>query len=151
LAEDQLGKNFLITAKKKAADVLGQPHVGDDVKEIIKDLLQVANSFQEVAVNSSSQSADVRVLKKRFDQAKAENRASEAKLESAKQLMMAVAKDAEVVVVETLSIAKRHQAPETDPDLISSSKIKAAARKIIEAIVKINAMPGAPPEKPDIL
>ena len=146
MSDEQMIRNFLITAKKNAAEVLGQPHVGDDVKSVIKDLLQITQNFQDLNQGATSQSADVRVLKKRFDQAKAEIRASEARLVSAKQLMLAAASDAEVIVVETLNIVKRHQTPDTDPDFISGNKIKTAARKIIEAIVKINAMPSAPPE-----
>jgi hypothetical protein len=146
LSDDQMIRNFLINAKKNAAEVLAQPHIGDDVKSVIKDLLQICQNFQDVVGSNTSQSADVRVLKKKFDQAKSDVRAIDAKLTEAKQLMLSVASEAEVVIKETISILKRHQTPDTDPDFISGNKIRTASKKVIEAILKVTAMPGAPPE-----
>jgi hypothetical protein len=146
LSDDQMIRAFLATTKKNAAEVLGQPHVGDDVKSVIKDLLQICQNFQDLTGSATSQSADVRVLKKKFDQSKSDLRAIDAKLTAAKQLMLSVASEVEIVIKETISILKRHQTPATDPDFISGNKIRAASKKVIEAILKVTAMPGAPPE-----
>jgi hypothetical protein len=52
MAHDQQSlKAFLNDTRKRSADILDQPHVGADVKSVIRDLLQTSDSFYESLIN----------------------------------------------------------------------------------------------------
>lgn len=137
MADDQQAlKVFLRSTRDRAEGVLGGAHIGADVKELIRDLLQIANNAEDLISHSSGQSADTRVLKKKLDQSKTETRAAEAKIESAKKLILSLVDEIKAIHIETAGILKRHAADMTDAGAVSATRIKTAIQKMTEIIVK---------------
>jgi hypothetical protein len=74
-------------------DVTKLDHVAEPVKATVRDLLKVCENVTKLMDNSSGQNADVRVLKKRFDQMKTELYQSERKFEKAQALILSLLED----------------------------------------------------------
>lgn len=137
--EQQALKVFLNNARERASLVLNEEHIGADVKSVIKDLLQVSDSFSTLMVQNVGQSSDVRVLKKKFDQAKGEIRDLTTKLEAFKKAVLPIVDAIKVVSAESGEIAKRHATLAQDPDLQSAARIRAAAQQMVALIVQLGS------------
>lgn len=137
--EQQALKVFLNNARERASLVLNEEHIGADVKSVIKDLLQVSDSFSTLMVQNVGQSSDVRVLKKKFDQAKGEIRNLTTKLEAFKKAVLPIVDAIKVVSAESGEIAKRHATSTQDPDLQSAARIRAAAQQMVALIVQLGS------------
>ncbi len=135
--DQQTLKAFLSDTRTRAADVLDQPHVGADVKNVIRDLLQISDSFYSLLDQSAGQSADARVLKKKLDLAKTEMREVANKLEATKKTMMALVEEIKTVNTEVAQIVKRHEATPQDLDIQSALRIKAVVQKMVGHIVQL--------------
>lgn len=136
MANDLVGKQFLVDARNRAQDVLGAEHIGADVKDLIKDLLHACSNFEESASNSAGASSDIRVLRKKMDQTRAELKAMESKFEGAKAIVLSLTPELKNISAETGAILKRFEATPTDANHVSAMKIKAATQKMAEAIIK---------------
>lgn len=133
--DQQTIKSFLHGVREQADVIIGEPHVSADVKNVIRDLLQVCANFDELLEHSSGQSADTRMLKKKLDQAKADARASENKIGDVKKTILSLVEEIKSIGAESGHILKRHATP-NDPDAASATKITAATRKMVEIIIK---------------
>lgn len=129
MSSDQ-GRAFLLDARSRAAQVVNEPHVGADVKTLIKDLLQIAESFEAMVVQNSGQSSDVRVLRKKLDASKGEIRAAEAKSEAYKAYIVSLTSELKAISAETGILLK------SDPAHPQGMKLKAATQKMAEIIIK---------------
>lgn len=126
---------YALQLKDKAKHVLGAEHTGADAKGLIKDLIDLGEKLECLIEQSSGQSADVRMLRKKLDLGKQETKAAESRVESLQKEMALLVAEVKSIAVEVAAISKRH--PEaTDPDALSASKVKAANQKIAEVIVK---------------
>lgn len=130
-------KIFLSETRERANKVLNEEHVGADVRNVIKDLLQVADSFSTLMQENVGQSADVRVWRKKHDQVKAEARDLSAKMDAAKKAVQALVEEIKQVSAEAAIIAKRHDQSPQDPDLQSAARIRLAAQKMVALIVQL--------------
>ncbi len=135
--EQQALKVFLNNARERATTVLSEEHIGADVKRVIKDLLQVSDSFSTLMVQNVGQSSDVRVLKKKFDQSKGEIRDLTAKVDAFKKAVLPLVDAIKVVSAESGEIAKRHSTSTQDPDLQSAARIRSAAQQMVALIVQL--------------
>jgi molecular chaperone GrpE (heat shock protein) len=135
-SDDQLViKQFMHQAQKNGQEILLQTHVSADIKSVVKDLLQVCDNFQNLLGSSSGQSADARVIKRKYEQSKQELKAAEAKVEAAKSVILSIVEEIKSINGEATTIAKRHENEPGSPDTTSVSNIKRMTSKIIELIV----------------
>lgn len=136
MADDVVQKAFISKAKDQASGILGQPHIGAETKATVKDLLTIIETYERQALESTGQSADVRLARKKLEQSKAETRAAEAKAESAKQLILSLIEDIKTINNETLSILKRHTPESADPDAQCALKIRSSIQRMTETITR---------------
>jgi hypothetical protein len=127
---------FLSDAQRKAEVILGAEHLGEDVKIVIRDLLQVSKNFENLIQDSNGQQSDLRLLKKRLDQAKSAARADEGKIEAVRGVFLILAEEIKAITFETAQILKRNETVPASSDAASASKIKASAQKMVGVIVK---------------
>jgi archaellum component FlaC len=138
MSDDQHNlKVFLNQARERAAIVVTEEHIGADVKNVIKDLLQISDSFSTLMQQNVGQSADVRVWRKKYDQAKAEAKDISTKLEGIKKAVQGLVEEVKVVSAEAVTIAKRFEQAPQDPNLQSAARIRAAAQKMVALIVQL--------------
>ncbi len=137
MSEEQALKAFLNETRERANTVLQEEHIGADVKNVLRDLLKVSDSFHQLMQQSTGQSADTRVLKKKLDQSKAETRAVQAKLDGSKAMVVALTDEIKKVSSEAVQIAKRHEATPDDPDAQGAGRIRSALQKMVSLIVQI--------------
>ena len=133
--DHQALKVFLHETRRKATAVLAEEHIGADVKLVIESLFQICDSFEDLVAQSSGQSADSRMMKKKLDQAKADKKAVEMRVDALKKQVLTLIPEIKNIAGEAAGIAKRHGDP-TDPDAGSAGKIKAATQKMAEIVVK---------------
>lgn len=81
-------KKFVADAKDKAMNQLQAVNVGQEFKDVLANLLKVAESVEELMRSGQGQSADVRVLKAKHDQTKTELFQANKKLESIRKDFM---------------------------------------------------------------
>ncbi len=129
MSSDQNYKAFLQDARGRADDVLAEVHIGADVKNLIKDLLQIAESLEGMMAANSGQSSDVRVLRKKLDASKGEIRAAETKAENLKGQIVGLATELKAISTETGVLLK------ADPAHPQGLKLKASAQKMAEIII----------------
>ncbi|GIL18419.1 MAG: hypothetical protein BroJett040_21700 [Oligoflexia bacterium] len=139
MVDDVVQKAFISKAKDQATGILAQPHIGAETKAIVKDLLTIIETYERQALESTGQSADVRLARKKLEQSKAETRAAEAKAESAKQLILSLIEDIKTINNETLSILKRHTPESADADSQSATKIRSSIQRMTETITRSSA------------
>lgn len=133
-------KRFLTEVRERADKVLADSHTDDNAKRVIRDLLQVGDNFAQLMEQSMGQSADVRVVRKKLDFAKAEYRELEEKLTDFKKKLIALATEIEIINVEAGQILKRQgSASGTSTESAAIERIKSAAQRIIKAVGEIIA------------
>lgn len=139
MADDiQVLKSFLNSTKNKAAEVQSREHLSADVRNIIGDLLQLCENFDELFAMSQGQTADARILKKKFDQIKAEQRTTEGKMELIKKSVVFLVDDIKTISTEASTILKRHEANTSEPNYVAAMRIRSAAHKMAEIIVEMS-------------
>jgi hypothetical protein len=126
---DDQNKQFISDTRKKAELVSNSAHISSDIKDIIKDLLVIADNFESLMSQSVGQSADSRVLKKKLDQSKLE-------LNQVKKALAAIAGEIKTIGLESGNIIK---SPATAVE--AANKIKSAIQKIAETVVKVTTTP----------
>lgn len=131
-------KQYLNETREAASAVLGMEHIGHDANKVIKDLLAIADSFDSLMQQSQGQSADSRIIKKKYDHARADIRALEAKLEAIKASIFIVVESIKTVTVEASAITKRHEADLTHADAASAATIKQATQRMAEIVIQIS-------------
>lgn len=131
-----MGKQFLNDVRQRADEVIAAEHIGIDVKNLVKDLLQACLSFENAVIDNAGASSDMRLLKRKIDQTKAETKAAEAKFEAAKAHIIAITTELKTVGGETSAILKRLDGNPADPNHASATKIKAASQKMAEMVIK---------------
>lgn len=136
MSEDQLLKSFYIDAHKRAEQILSEPHVGADVKSTLKDLLKIAEDFRHLLDHTSGQSADIRVMRKRFEAQRNEIRQQEERVEEVKRMVLMLATEVEVIQNEAGQIIKRASTP-NDPIASHATRIKTSAQKVVEVVMSL--------------
>ena len=127
---------YVNATRDKAQGIVEETHHDALVREVIKDLLQLVTQYENALQNVSGQSADVRVLRKKLEQAQGSVRAAEAGMEKAKKMVLGLAEEVKLINSEAGQIAKRHESEPTHPDATSATKIRQAAQRIVELIVE---------------
>jgi hypothetical protein len=118
---------FLEDVKKRATALVGEEYISEDVRKVLRDFLQATESFASLYSESVGQSADSRVLKKRYEQLKSESKANEKRIEQMKSSSISSVASVKVISAEITSI--------TDP--ASLARIKTALQKIAETLIEI--------------
>jgi regulator of replication initiation timing len=129
-------KAFMNQAQQRAETILSAEHIGGDVKMLIRDLLQISKNLENLMHESSGNQSDMRVLKKRLDQAKAIGREDETKIAAVRTIFFSLADEIKLILSEAAKIIKHHEARPNESDAGSAARIKASAQKMIEIIVK---------------
>ncbi len=145
MATDQNNRNFFATAKDKANELLAQPHIGADVKTLIKDLTLSAENFRDFSEQASGLGADVRVMKRRLEAMRGNNKAAAAKMQDLRKTILSIAMELEVINIEATKIAKRYT-PEV-PDGACAARIQEAAKKVVAVVSQLASnLPAFPDE-----
>lgn len=142
---EQALKFALSEARKKADTVLSDSHTGAEAKASITTLLKIGEAYRDLLSANHGASADARVVKKRLDQAKSENRALEEKLATMHKSVLSLATEVEMLGVEAGQILKRNAAHPTSPDHGSATRILTSAHRIIDVVVQLTK--GTPKEE----
>jgi hypothetical protein len=121
-------KAFLLDVKKRATHFAGEEYISEDVRKVLRDFLQAAESFSALQTDSVSVGADARVFKKRFEQSKLETKAAEKRIELMKSAGLAAIIPVRVLGQDITSV--------TDPAL--AARMKTAVQKIAEALIEIS-------------
>ncbi len=129
---------FMHEVREKADQITSNSHVGADVKSVIKDLIQIGENLETVLQQSTGQSADSRVLKKKLDQAKQDMRGNEGKLETVKKSVMAIVEELKIVGQESNGLLKKFEAG--SPEAGQVSRIKASTQKMAETVVQLTKL-----------
>ncbi len=85
--DDQQFRTFLKDAKDRANHYSGESYVSADVRTVILDLLKIVTSFERIEAESDGQSADSRIMKRKYDTARQETKLAEKRVEALKKLM----------------------------------------------------------------
>jgi hypothetical protein len=124
----------LHVAKEKAEAVLSDSHTGADAKNSIQSLIKVADSFNSLISTATGATADARIIKKRLEQARFDNRILIQKWDESRKSVLAMATELEMLRVEADGIIKRNSANPSSPELGSANRIKASALRIIDVV-----------------
>lgn len=131
-------KTFVAEALKKAEAVLAEDHIQADTRAALKDLVQIAVNVDSVLQSQFGQTADARLLKKRYDQAKLDLKAQEQKVEALKAAFSEIVEATKAIAADANVLVKRHKDAPDDPDHAVALRLKALATRIVEVIVKTN-------------
>lgn len=129
---------FISQALAKGHEVLAAAHVGAEPKTAIRDLMHAIDLFGKQLEEAAGQSSDQRLLKRKFDQSKAELRVVQ---EATKKLLFTFVGELKVIINEAQDVFVRHELDNADPDYHCSLRIKASAQKMIDIIVKTAQAP----------
>jgi hypothetical protein len=122
--------------KDKADAVLADSHTGADAKLVIQHLMQIATDLVELNDVSAGQSADARVIKRKMELQRAESRAVETKAANAKNAVIQLATQIEVIGIESKKIRSRTVLAD-DPNAASVNRIDAAVTAITKVITEL--------------
>jgi hypothetical protein len=137
MSEDQQFRQFLGEAVAKARTFSESQHISNEVRDVLKDFIEIAGQFERLISARNDGGADQRRLTKKFDALKAEHRESQKHVEKLKGILttdlISVFKafTAEAVHLDSLD--------EKFPDAglkSSSQRIKAALANLLETIKK---------------
>jgi len=131
-------KLALTEARKKAEDVLADKHTGADAKASITGLLKIGEAYRDMIQTNQGATADARVIKKRYDQAKADVRLLEDKMAEVQRSILSLATEVEMLGVEAGHIIRRNAGQPDSPDHGSAARILASAHRIIDVVVKLS-------------
>lgn len=129
-------KAFLHEAKVRAETILALDHINSEAKVAIKDLLQISHNYQALMSANVGVSSDVSLLKKRYEQAKADLKKAEALASSRKNILTSLFPEIVVVSAESNSMHKVVSQNPDHPMLVSVMKIKQATAKMAEIITQ---------------
>ena len=132
-------RRFFVDAKERAAELLSQPHVGNDVRELVKDLLGVGESLVGLVDQSVGMSADARVIKRRMEQSRQETKVVEEKFANTKTSVLQLATEIETVSREVKNI-KARTVLANDPNAASVQKIEASLSQIVKVVTTLASL-----------
>lgn len=108
-------KQFMAETREKASLQLKSMNVGQEFKDVLASLLKIVDSTEALIKSGQGQSADVRVLKAKFDKTKTDLFQTNKKLESFKKEIFSSISE------EILSMSKDLKVIQKNPDLTSDS------------------------------
>lgn len=85
--DEQRFRKFLTETVSKARGFSEASHVNSEVRDVLKDFLEVANQLDKVLGSRGDGGADLRLLQKKFDSLKNENRETQKSLEKVKGIL----------------------------------------------------------------
>jgi hypothetical protein len=133
--------NFKIFLKQSMAsgfDVTKMDHVAEPVKAAVRDLLKVCENVHKLLDNSSGQNADVRVLKKRYDQAKTDLHQVEKKFEKTQALIVSLLEEIQLITNAAEVIIKGTAGQASSMTSQEAIKIQNATQKLSNKIMSFN-------------
>lgn len=122
----------IINEAKAAADkVLSEERLNSDAREAINSLLIVADMAEGFNNSQVGQTADSRLMKRKFDALKTESTAEKKKFEIFKtKLIETIASEFKVINTQISGILQRHTDSD-DPDKKAAEDIRAAIQRVI--------------------
>jgi hypothetical protein len=136
VSQDLNVRRFLMETKEKAEAVLADSHTGLEAKQVIRHLIEIATGLIELSDVSAGQSADARVIKRKMEQQRAEARVTETKVAAAKNAVIQLATQIEVIAIEAKKIRSRTVLAD-DPNAASVTKIDSSVATIAKTITEI--------------
>ncbi|MCB0390923.1 MAG: hypothetical protein KDD58_06525 [Bdellovibrionales bacterium] len=130
-------RSFIAETKAKAELQLNSVNVGQEFKEVISDLLKIAEGTENLLRSGVGQSADVRVLKNKFEQTKTELFQVKKLLDKTRKNMFAALSD-EVVTVTTQLKNINKIVQDNETVLKCSQAIQNSMKNLVNKIAEIN-------------
>ncbi len=143
--QDSSFRKFVADSKEKAALHMGSTNVGQELKNVLSNLLKIVEATENLMRSGEGQSADVRVLKAKFDQTKAELFKTKKELEGIKKELEGIKKEFmnaltdEVIIVskEVKSIVKH--ASDNQNIQTSSKIILSSIKNMINSVLNVGS------------
>ncbi len=85
--DDQQFRVYVNDAKDRGKHFSGESYIAADVRTVILDLMKIVESFERMEAESDGQSADVRMMRRKYDVSKQETKAAEKRIEALKKRM----------------------------------------------------------------
>lgn len=133
MQEDKTFREFLHKTQEKSEEIINSSHIGTDVIENTKDLLQIINMLRNKLDDTSGQSGDMRVLKRRFDQLKVDSQKAikdveRFNLKVIPQVVIALKQ----ITAQTNIISREHAKTPDSASAKAAQAIESAVQKVIK-------------------
>jgi hypothetical protein len=87
MTDEQRFRRFLAESCNKARIFSESGHLNAEVRDVLKDLIEVASQVDKIVASRGDGGADLRMLQKKFDTLKAENRETQKSLDKLKAIV----------------------------------------------------------------
>jgi hypothetical protein len=123
-----MNSKYLKEIREKALEVTELKHTGMEAREVIKDLLNIAEQAEALFSDRVSDGADQRVLQRRYDALKIEAREMEKKLQTTKDML-----------TTKMAIVIKHMSAEVTniSDADCAGRIKSSIKQLVEILTKL--------------
>lgn len=136
--DEGAARRFFASCVDRANEINAQTHVGADVKLLIAQLIQVAETFRELIDAKGGQSGDVRVARAKLSEAKQVSKRQEDDLSEMRKMILSLATEIEMVNVDAGQIIKRKANIKEHPDAEAAHRIQAAAKRITDVVLHLS-------------
>lgn len=124
-------RRIITEAKEAAAKVLQQERLNSEAKEAINSLLIVADIAESFNNNQVGQTADARLLKRKFDSLKTEAANEKKSFEAFKsKIVEIIVTEFKTINMQLAGILQRHP-DANDPDKKAADDIRTAIQKVV--------------------
>lgn len=131
---DEQTKKLIADAKEGAEAILKQERLNADAAKAIQALLIVADLAQGMTANQAGQSADSRLLKRKFDQLKTESLQEKKSFETfKKKIIETMVSEFKTINTHIQGILQRHPESE-DPDKKAAEEIRSSTHRIVTTL-----------------
>ena len=128
---------FIAETREKATQQLDSVNVGQEFKDVLSDLIKVADGTEELLRSGAGQSADVRILKSKFDQTKQDLFQTKKTLDKVRKEMFDVLSD-EVVKISTQLKSLNKSIEQTDTTSKCVQSIQTSMKTMVNKIAELN-------------
>ena len=135
--QGQAFRVFIADTREKASQQLGSVNVGQEFKDVLQDLIKIADGTEELLRSGAGQSADVRILKSKFDQNKQELFQTKRTLDKVCKEMFTVLSD-EIVKISAQLKSLYDGIERTDKTNKSIQNIQSSMKVMINKVAELN-------------
>lgn len=131
-------RHFINETAANGTEVTKMSHVAEPVKNTVRDLLKICENVTKLLDSNTGQSADTRILKKKYEQIRLEHSQMNKKFEKAQNLLLSLLEDIQDITnsVEMLTKANATQANRTV--IHETAKIQKSALTLSTKIMQFN-------------
>jgi len=136
-------KKFLADAKEKAQHQLQSMNVGQEFKDVLANLLKIAESVEDLMRSGQGQSADVRVLKAKFEQTKTDLFLANKKVETLQKEFMSSLSDEVIKISKEIKFIQK-TCSENLEVVAATKNIQNSIKTLINRVAELSKSPPTP-------